>query len=221
MQEISKHKGDVDEHLTSSCTLVAPSDDNTVTRHADKDFKTVKIKKCSRKVRSDQTVIDTINRFESFNNPEFQVQEAKYQEKLKCYFPALFKEKISMVPAKKAKKAVIEDEAFTIVKANKSKRVVRCSKAKIPTSYKSVDFWKKFEGPNQYSILENNAEEDIEKIMKIIKMKKVLLKKCRSCNFKKRSCMLDRSSCPALQRTCFACKKNGHYPKSFVKNQEL
>ena len=45
-------------------------------------------------------------------------------------------------------------------------------------------------------------------------MKKALLRKCKHCNFKRRSCMLDRLSCPALQKTCFACKKDGHFPKS-------
>ena len=45
-------------------------------------------------------------------------------------------------------------------------------------------------------------------------MKKCLLKKCRSCHFKKRLCLLDRSNCAAFEKTCFACNKTGHYPKS-------
>jgi hypothetical protein len=77
---------------------------------------------------------------------------------------------------------------------------------------------KKFEGHNCFSILESNAEEDFDKIviqrLNIIQMKKTLLKKCKTCNFKNRSCMLNRSSCPALQRICFACKKDGHFPRS-------
>ena len=77
---------------------------------------------------------------------------------------------------------------------------------------------KRFKGHNCFSILENNSEEDLDNIimkrLNIINMKKSLLKKCKTCNFKKRSCMLDRSSCPALKRICFACKKDGHFPRS-------
>ena len=50
--------------------------------------------------------------------------------------------------------------------------------------------------------------------LEIIEIKKALLKKCRHCNFKKRSCMLDRSSCSAKEKTCLACLKGGHFPRS-------
>ena len=50
--------------------------------------------------------------------------------------------------------------------------------------------------------------------LKIKKIKKRFLKKCRHCNFKKRSCILNPSSCEALNRNCFQCSKRGHFPKS-------
>ena len=43
---------------------------------------------------------------------------------------------------------------------------------------------------------------------------KSLLKKCRFCNFKKRSCTLHKSSCTAIYSTCYFCNKRGHFPKS-------
>ena len=43
---------------------------------------------------------------------------------------------------------------------------------------------------------------------------KRFLKKCRYCNFKKRSCVSNVSSCPALHSNCFKCHKQGHFPQS-------
>ena len=40
------------------------------------------------------------------------------------------------------------------------------------------------------------------------------LKKCRFCNFKKRSCTLHKSNCTAVSSTCYSCNKAGHFPKS-------
>ena len=43
---------------------------------------------------------------------------------------------------------------------------------------------------------------------------KSLLKKCRWCTFKKRSCALDRTRCTASDKKCYICCKMGHFPKS-------
>jgi hypothetical protein len=43
---------------------------------------------------------------------------------------------------------------------------------------------------------------------------KRFLKKCRNCNFKKLSCILNPSSCMAQQKNCFKCGKKGHFPQS-------
>ena len=84
-----------------------------------------------------------------------------------------------------------------------------------PRNIKKTKSLKKFESQNPVSILENNEEEEEDiKRLEIVKMKKMLLKRCRNCHFKKRSCMVDRSSCSALQKKCFACKQRGHFPKS-------
>ena len=55
----------------------SPSDEEIETSHADSDFKTVKVNKFQRKVRSDQLVIESYNLFEKFNDQEFQVQVAE------------------------------------------------------------------------------------------------------------------------------------------------
>ena len=63
----------------------------------------------------------------------------------------------------------------------------------------------------------HNPKEKIDAIVKTldkVHLKKVHLNKCRNCNFKKRSCHLDSFSCTIFQKTCFACNKVGHFPKS-------
>ena len=40
------------------------------------------------------------------------------------------------------------------------------------------------------------------------------LKKCRYCNFKKRSCFFNPHSCKAKQLRCYSCLKMGHFPQS-------
>ena len=88
--------------------------------------------------------------------------------------------------------------------------VIRCPTVKA----NSLDY---FQSSNIISISENNSEGDIEKTKSrsnIFSMKKVLPKKCRSCNYKKRSCLLNRSSCSAFLKSCFSCHKKGHFPKS-------
>ena len=74
-----------------------------------------------------------------------------------------------------------------------------------------------FETPNPFKLLENidlyylskkKSEVNIESVSKR------LLKKCRNCNYKKRSCDVDSSSCVALIKNCSKCGKRGHYPQS-------
>ena len=196
--------------MTSSHILNSPSDEEIETSHADSDFTTVKVNKFQRKVRSDQLVIESYNLFEKFNDQEFQVQVAEDHDVLGKKGDFSFEEHNSEV-----EETVTEDEEFRIVRVNRSKRKVRYH-SKIPISYSLVGL-DKFETPNRFDILKNNSEEDVRKIIKrlnIMKMKKALLNKCRHCNFKKRSCMLDRSSCSAKEKTCLACLKGGHFPRS-------
>ena len=70
---------------------------------------------------------------------------------------------------------------------------------------------------NKFKLLEDNEEEELSGIIRVSKIKrspKKRLKKCRHCNFKKRSCNLDESNCTALKRNCFLCNKKRHFPKS-------
>ena len=81
--------------------------------------------------------------------------------------------------------------------------------------------------PNPFQILEDMDEDILPNLITIIKtkqfetkliktnqIKKRCLKKCRHCNFKKRSCNLNFLNCVALSKICFRCGKNGHFPKS-------
>ena len=76
---------------------------------------------------------------------------------------------------------------------------------------------KTFETKNRFTVFEDNAEDQVDEILKrmeINKINKCLLKKCRTCNLQKRSCLVSRSNCTAFQKRCLACNKSGHYPKS-------
>ena len=104
---------------------------------------------------------------------------------------------------------------FSIVQKKQKGRIQEWSK--IP-EYISL---KVFEHRNRYSLLENNQETDLVNLKKrldeiklIQEMKKSQLKKCHSCNAKKRTCLLDKSNCPALTQRCNFCNKVGHFPRS-------
>ena len=74
-----------------------------------------------------------------------------------------------------------------------------------------------FKTKNKFAVLSENHEEDFKKLIKrfeIITAKKKSLKKCRTCNCKKRHCMLNPDMCSAINQTCSNCKKIGHFPKS-------
>ena len=152
--------------------------------------------------------IDIYNRFEILSELESPDQgidrnefnEVKFEVDVeeKFYLLKIFPESISEIFAKERRK--------TGSGLNKSK--VRPMSDKM----KNISL-KEFESTNLVGSLEEKTEEDIMRLS-ILKMRKFLIKKCKSCNFKKRSCMLDRLSCPSLQKICCACNKKGHFPKS-------
>ena len=77
--------------------------------------------------------------------------------------------------------------------------------------------WQKYETNNSFEVLKDNDEEDIKKILlknRILKTSKNSLKKCKRCNFKKRSCIFNPSSCKSIGNCCIKCQKSGHYPQS-------
>ena len=68
------------------------------------------------------------------------------------------------------------------------------------TSEKSRDNLKVFETLNYFQVLPDSSEEDIDVLVKhsdIFNMKKSDLRKCKTCNFKKRQCLFDPSHCKA------------------------
>ena len=74
-----------------------------------------------------------------------------------------------------------------------------------------------FESQNPFHILSDNPEETVQNIVKRNWLKntpKKSLKKCKKCNFKRRSCAVDFSNCKTFHRPCTSCNKLGHNPKS-------
>ena len=68
-----------------------------------------------------------------------------------------------------------------------------------------------------FQLFEDNPEEDLNNLVMIVEIKKTpkhQLKKCRKCNYKKRTCALNSSSCQANLKSCYNCGKTGHYPQS-------
>ena len=68
---------------------------------------------------------------------------------------------------------------------------------------------------NKLALLVDNSEEDLSKRIvnfEIDKTPKHQLRKCRKCNYKKRTCTLNSFSCKASQNVCSFCLKPGHFP---------
>ena len=88
---------------------------------------------------------------------------------------------------------VFTELPYSIVQKKQKRRFHECSKIRIRESISL----KAFEHRNPFSLLENNQEEDLVNFKKrlennkvIQEMKKSQLKKCRSCNAKKRTCFI-------------------------------
>ena len=76
-----------------------------------------------------------------------------------------------------------------------------------------------FETINNFQVLvdipdENEWIGNCSHKTEIMKIPKQRLKKCRFCNFKKRSCQIDQESCEAKKKVCWNCKKPGHFTQS-------
>ena len=164
------------------------------------DMMIVKVNKSDRRFRWSQAKIITNNGFQSSIDKEKDQVIEKGELKDNEGIFEIFSETICEIYQKKVPKRRKHDLIKTEAK---------------PRNIKKTKSLKKFESKNPVSILENNEEEEEDiKRLEIVKMKKMLLKRCRNCHFKKRSCMVDRSSCSALQKKCFACKQRCHFPKS-------
>ena len=82
---------------------------------------------------------------------------------------------------------------------------------------KSVDRLKLSNTENQFQVMGDNSEEDIGDSIKrfeILSMNKSDFVKCKTCNYKKRKCVLNPSQCNAANKHCFLCDKLGHFPRS-------
>ena len=70
---------------------------------------------------------------------------------------------------------------------------------------------------NRFSLLENCSKDDMDVIKmhcQLMSRPKSSLKKCRTCNFKKRICAISKTNCTSVGKICYACGKVGHFPKS-------
>ena len=70
---------------------------------------------------------------------------------------------------------------------------------------------------NRFQLLEDKQNDDLQDLIRSIKIQKTPrheLKKCRKCNYKKRTCVINSSSCKSIKKVCYVCNKPGHFPNS-------
>jgi len=60
----------------------------------------------------------------------------------------------------------------------------------------------------------NTIEDKMKETYSLETIPRRFLKKCKLCCFKKRLCFSSSSQCKALEKICFTCGKQGHFPKS-------
>ena len=99
----------------------------------------------------------------------------------------------------------------------KKERIVLVENPKKGAHTKKERCWfSQFEIKNLFNILEDIHDDCIPKVIETVEKEtsKQCLKKCRFCNFKKRSCMLNPESCQAKKKSCWSCNKLGHFPQS-------
>ena len=151
--------------------------------------KMIKPKKFKRQLRFPVNVISTFNKFEGLLIEECNLVET--EEKTTVMYQGNITQEIYQET----------DKEIDEIQIHKSKKMK----------------WKKFCSENPFEVFMDNHEEGINNIINrnvILKTPKHCLKKCKRCNFKKRTCVFDSSSCKAIQQRCFKCNKKGHYPQS-------
>ena len=165
------------------------------------DFKPVKVKKANSKSRMIANQIVTHNKFQLLaEEKDIKMKETETHDiRLES---EVFNRSTSKIPWK------------TVLNSKQGYRKNKILKY-------SLNHLKKFETRNRFSLLENISEENVTSVLNRIQeikfiqtLKKADIKRCHSCNYKKRSCMIDRSSCSAVDKVCVLCKKIGHFPKS-------
>ena len=149
-------------------------------------FQTVKRGKRRNSHSSFVDSIKTKNRFEALMEETLEQVEEHYDDNEK-FETEVSKSEVSKLKSKKMERRV---------KKQKTERV---------------------ETFNKLALLVDNSEEDLSKRIvnfEIDKTPKHQLKKCRKCNYKKRTCTLNSLSCKACQNVCSFCLKHGHFPQS-------
>ena len=102
-------------------------------------------------------------------------------------------------------------------KSKKLEEKTRSQNAMFSVKKRKMYCISKHKTDNSFQLLEDIEDENIEEIIrkvKLVKTPKRKLKKCRLCNQKRRSCHLDPTKCPARNHNCFSCNKIGHFRKS-------
>ena len=135
--------------------------------------------------------------------------------KLSNFFGHLEEEKCLMEEDELPQSGLFVTTASNSGKLKKTK--ISKVKSETASSKKIRKGYRKFESKNFFDVLRENPEEDLTDIIarnKVLSSRKQSLKKCKKCNFKSRSCILDPSSCKAAQSQCSKCKKLGHFPQS-------
>ena len=73
---------------------------------------------------------------------------------------------------------------------------------------------RKFASKTYLKKMKNQRFSKMTGLITLKNIPKRFLKKCKLCCFKKRSCFLCPSLCTALNKNCFNCGIQGHFPKS-------
>ena len=102
---------------------------------------------------------------------------------------------------------------FRFIQEEENKKFVQKKEKRINSNKDEESCLQKFETMNRFEMIDADVQIIIKKI-EINKTPKKGLKKCRFCNFKKRSCSIDPSACTAKDKTCWRCNKVGHFPQS-------
>ena len=163
----------------------------------------IKLIKNSRQVLKSKEVtvteLEVSNIFENLKEEECLAEQSEIKEE-NIHESMFFIGKLNIFKTKK------EQKARTI-----------SSEIKIDEKQKKGNCLKYFQTSNQFEVLTENSEEDIAALIQrseILKASRKSLKKCKTCNKKKRLCALDPTKCTAVNQICCYCGKVGHFPKS-------
>ena len=142
-------------------------------------------------------------------------------------------ERYEYVQVKKKFKKQNNKEVKDILLTNKFERLedepVFLSKLEVPEAEARNKKGSQNKSTNQSHLVEEShilQDVDDESITKVLEKVQIMetpkrkLKKCRFCNFKKRSCLLNQGSCQAKKKSCWSCQKIGHFTQPICCKKE-